>query len=133
MLEHKPSLSDTNDFSQTPADTNLDAKSKNELLEDTIVKNISADFFEVESECDIDSRPEMCRVTLQHIKHVHLSRLQRRIELVESVGRLIASIHVEHELDQKMNDDLKLLISNIKEKRLLVQKRKEKVIQDCQI
>lgn len=87
----------------------------------------------MESECDIDSRPEMCRVTLEHIKHVHLSRLQRRLEGVESVRCLIEAIHVEHELDQKMNDDLKLQITKIKEKRRLLKERKEKVIQDYQI
>ena len=55
----------------------------------------------------------MCRVTLEHIKHVHLSRMQRWIELVDSVRGLIESIHVEHERDQKMNDDLKLQIAKI--------------------
>ena len=83
------------------------------MLEESSFRNISADFIEVESECDIDSRPEMCRVTLEHIKHVHLSRMQRWIELVDSVRGLIESIHVEHERDQKMNDDLKLQIAKI--------------------
>lgn len=33
----------------------------------------AAEFFDVESECDVESRPEMCRVKLQHIKQVHLN------------------------------------------------------------
>lgn len=63
-------------------------------------RNNATEFFDVESECDIDTRPEMCRVKLQHIKQVHMNALQKKFEQLEQIQSLILSLLSEKEQDE---------------------------------
>ena len=81
FIERRPSLNGSIENNQGPQEQllnsqNIEGDNRSQANSSEIIsaqKNLSFDFFEVESNCDIEARPETCRVRLEHLKHVHLS------------------------------------------------------------